>query len=363
METPLSLAVVGVGRIGVFHAEHIQELSQENGTCRLRAVVDGYRDTAKRVAERLQSQQRDRIHFFDSVDALVDARLIDCAVVASRTEHHFRDARTLIDAGYRVLVEKPLTDKVEVAIEFVRYLARDATKKRALMQAFMRRFDEPLQRVKQLLEQDRIGRPFKVVSVLEDPLPPPDGYASPGILPDMAVHNIDEVIWLLGAKPVTAASLGANLHSFQRSAVKEDFDDVFLQMWFPGQVIAQVQVSRNHVAGYRNETWVFGERGVIHVGHFQANRRTVSVEAFDPHGTLETKTFPLRDYGSEVPVFIQRFGQAYKRELADFVAQCLRDELFSVTQEDGLTAMQVATFAMESATDIGKKICYEGPAA
>ena len=32
--------------------------------------------------------------------------------------------------------------------------------------------------------------------------------------------------------------------------------------------MAQVQVSRNHVSGYRVETVIFGQEGQIQVGHF-----------------------------------------------------------------------------------------------
>ena len=210
------------------------------------------------------------------------------------------------------------------------------------MLAFMRRFDAPLIHAKSLLASGAVGRPFKVVSVLEDPLPPPDGYSSPGILPDMAVHNIDEVIWLLDAKPDRAAATGANLHNFRISPVEEDFDDALLQLGFTDDAIAHVQVSRNHVAGYRNETWLFGDRGVIHVGHFQGPSRTVSVEVCNSDGVIDRRDFQLRDYGEPVPVFLERFGPAYKGEVSDFVQKCLSDQAFSVTQEDGLTAMQIA---------------------
>ena len=57
MSNPLKLAVVGVGRIGVFHARHTQELSRERGNCELVAVVDRYADTAWRVAHQLQQHQ------------------------------------------------------------------------------------------------------------------------------------------------------------------------------------------------------------------------------------------------------------------------------------------------------------------
>ena len=313
----LRLAVVGAGRIGVFHARHVQELAEERGDCELVAVVDTYEDTAERVARRLQGNQESTLHHFKNIDNLLDARLIDAAVVASRTEDHCADTLALIDAGYRVMMEKPLANRVDAAVQLVRHLQQDERKESSLMQAFMRRFDKPLQHAKALLKKGEIGTPFKVVSILEDPIPPPEGYYSPGILPDMAVHNIDEAIWLLNAMPEAVIAQGTNLYNFKVSSVKEDFDDAFLQMWFPGGAIAQIQVSRNHVAGYRNETWIFGDGGVIHVGRFQENPLKVTVEAYSPEGAIDRKAFHLRDYGERVPVFIERFGPAYKREFRE----------------------------------------------
>ena len=92
----LRLAVVGVGRIGVFHARHVQELAGERGDCELVAVVDTHADTAKRVARRLQGNQESTLHHFKNIDDLLDARLIDAAVVASRTEDHCADTLLLV---------------------------------------------------------------------------------------------------------------------------------------------------------------------------------------------------------------------------------------------------------------------------
>ncbi len=361
MDERVDLAIVGVGRMGFFHALHAQELCEENGGCALVAVVDTYEDTAQTVAERLQPHQQDRIHAFRSVEAMLKAGLTDAAVVASRTDAHVRDAWSLIQSGHRVLLEKPLSDTIETAAELADRLDREPTHGRALMQAFMRRFDPPLQLAKDVIEKHRIGRPFKIVSVLEDPLPPPESYRSPGIVLDMAIHNIDEVIWLSGHRPVEATALGASIHSLKCSSVHEDFDDALVQLRCPAGGLAQSQVSRNHVAGYRNETWVYGDRGMIHVGRFEGNRPSVvSAEVFDHQGRLETKTFPLRDYGPGTPEFIFRFGPAYKRELAYFVERCLRNEPFCVTHRDGLAAMQVAMTATRSAraSSAAVPICY-----
>lgn len=348
MSDRFRLAVVGVGRIGVFHALHVQELARERGDCVLAAVVDGYGDLSEQVARRLQEGQEGAIRAFHSVGDLLGAGMVDGAVIASRTEDHYADARTLIDAGLRVLLEKPLTHSLPTAREFCAYLNGDEKRGQGLMQAFMRRFDAPLLRVREMLEQGVVGTPFKVVSVLEDPLPPPDGYNSPGLLLDMAVHNIDEVTWLLGRRPEMVSGLGAVLYNQKISSVREDLDDAFLQMWFSGDLAAQVQVSRNHVAGYRNETWVYGEEGLIHVGHFAGDPRQVTFEAYGRRQVIEQRSFALRDYGEQgplgkpVPVFMERFGAAYKGELACYLERCLSGEPFPVDHVDGLRALEVA---------------------
>ncbi len=358
MQKPIKMALIGVGRIGVFHARHVQELARETGKCDLVAVVDTYSDTAQRVAKQLQAEQKTKIHAFASAQELAAAKLVDAAFIASRTDDHEPDARALIDADCRVLLEKPLTGTLESAQTFVDYLNANSTRKQALMQAFMRRFDAPLVKAKSLLAQKAIGNIFKIVSILEDPLPPPSGYNSPGILTDMSVHNCDEILWLLGGPfPEYVSAFGSQLHNTFISPVTEDYDDAFLQMWFPGKLLGQVQVSRNHVAGYRNETWVFGDKGVIHIGNFQENPLRVEIEAFSPQGVIARETFSLRDYGNDVPVFIKRFGEAYKNELSYFLDQCLNNAPFSVTHQDGLNAMRIAlagTQAIRPKTDAMK---------
>jgi len=342
MVDPFRIAVIGVGRIGVFHARHVQELANERGDCVLAAVVDGYGDLAEEIAAELQVGQQVPIGVFKDVEELVDGDYIDGAFIASRTHDHYNDAKKLIDAGLRVLMEKPLTHSLETAREFAAYLQVDQFRSTALMQAFMRRFDMPLLHAKKLLEQEAIGTPFKIVSVLEDPLPPPRGYTSPGLLSDMAVHNIDEILWLGGQLPERVAGFGSVLYNQRITDVKEDFDDAFLQMHFPGSLVGQVTVSRNHVAGYRNETWIYGSEGVIHVGAFSADSLSVEVEAIGRQGVIERRDFGLRDYGMEVPVFIARFGQAYKAELDHYIEQCLSGAPFAVDHRDGLRALAVA---------------------
>ena len=60
------------------------------------------------------------------------------------------------------------------------------------------------------------------------------------------------------------------------------------------------------------------------------------------------RSFRLRDYGDGVPFFIQRFGPAYKAEVAHFAEQCRDHGPFCVDQNDRLRAMRVEAAGTES---------------
>ena len=158
----------------------------------------------------------------------------------------------------------------------------------------------------------------------------------------MAVHNIDEIAWLSGRRPERVSGFGSLLYNQQITDVEEDFDDAFLQMYFTGGLVGQVAVSRNHVAGYRNETWVYGPEGIVHVGDFSEDPLRVPVEVIGRGGLVTRREFTLRDYGAVAPVFMGRFGLAYKAELAHYIDQCLAGAPFGVNQGEGLTALEVA---------------------
>ena len=107
------------------------------------------------------------------------------------------------------------------------------------MLAFQRRFDGPLQYAKELMDSGAIGRVFKIFSALEDSNPAPNGYKSGGILPDMSVHNVDEILWLTRRMPTEALAIGSRVYSHALTTCQEDFDDALLYLWFADDLLAQ----------------------------------------------------------------------------------------------------------------------------
>jgi predicted dehydrogenase len=342
---PLKIAVAGLGRMGAIHALHVHELARDTHACELAALCDLDTERARQIAADIGADAP----IFPSIDELARAKICDAAVIVTPTENHRAHADLMIRAGHRVLLEKPLTGAIESDREFAAQLDRDHPQ--ALMLAFQRRFDAPLQYAKQLIDAASIGRVFKIYSALEDSNPAPNGYKSGGILPDMSIHNVDEILWLTGRTPQSAAVIGARIYSHRLTTCREDFDDALLYMWFEGELAAQIQVSRNHVSGYRNETIIFGENGQIHVGHFEQKPFEVRVEAYGRRGRAEplaNRTFPMRDYARPLPEFVDRFGPAYKAELAAFIECCRTGSPFASTHRDGLRAQQVISAGMQA---------------
>jgi myo-inositol 2-dehydrogenase/D-chiro-inositol 1-dehydrogenase len=347
MVEKLKIAVAGLGRMGSIHALHAYELARDTQTCQLVALAE---PDLERARSFLAATALD-VPVFPFVDALAESGICNAAVVVTPTEQHREHAATLISAGYRVMLEKPLTGRLDADRAFVAQLDRDHPD--ALMLAFQRRFDEPLRYAKDLWTSGAIGRVFKVFSALEDSNLAPNGYSSGGILPDMSVHNVDEILWFTGAMPTKALAIGSRLYSHALTTCEEDFDDALLCLWFGEDLSAQVQVSRNHVSGYRVETIIFGEEGQIHVGRFDQRLTTITVEAYGRRGRSEPiafKTFEMREYEQPLPEFVDRFGDAYKAELAAFIECCRTGAAFPTSHRDGLRAQQVISAGMHHMT-------------
>ena len=342
---PIRVGVVGLGRMGMIHALHIHELAHESDLCRLTCVST----TDRQSADKFLSLTGGSTPVFDDIEGLAKSGLCDVTVIATNTPLHREHSLMMIRRGQRVFLEKPLTGTLQGDREYAELLEREHPQ--ALMLGFQRRFDAPICFAKQLIDQGAIGRIFKIYSSLEDSGPAPDGFASPGILPDMAVHNVDEVVWFSGRKPKLALAIGSRIYSHKLTTCQEDFDDALMILDFGDELIAQIQVTRNHVSGYRGETVIYGEKGLIRIGCFKQKLLEVMVEAYgnrEAKEPLAFRNFEMRRYDQPLPEFIDRYGAAYKEELRTFLNCCREGKPFPITHLDGLRAQEIVAGAMSA---------------
>lgn len=110
-ESPIRIAVVGVGSFGRNHARVYHELQKMGRVVELVAVVDQNAAQAQAVAAQFSCLA------FTTVEELFGR--VDAASVAVPTEHHRATAAALMAAGIDVLIEKPLASTLDEADELI----------------------------------------------------------------------------------------------------------------------------------------------------------------------------------------------------------------------------------------------------
>jgi predicted dehydrogenase len=105
----INVAVVGAGAFGRNHARVYHELSGQDPSVKLAAIVDSDLARAEAIA------REHNAHAYSSIDQLVQNEKIDAASVAVPTVHHLDVASKLMEAGIDVLIEKPLAPTLEEA--------------------------------------------------------------------------------------------------------------------------------------------------------------------------------------------------------------------------------------------------------
>jgi predicted dehydrogenase len=220
----LRVALAGYGVAGAsFHAPLI---AATEGLA-LQAVVT--RDPERRA--RLAARHPGVV----AADALADVVAdVDLVVVASPNRFHVDLARTALDAGKHVVVDKPLA----VTAAEARALASRAAAAGVVLAAFHnRRWDDDFLTLRRVLDEGRLGRVLQLESRFDRWRPqikegawregaePADGG---GLLLDLGSHLVDQAVQLLG--PVR--SVYAELDARRPGAVVED--DVFLALAHEG---------------------------------------------------------------------------------------------------------------------------------
>jgi len=141
-------AVVGVNNIGKIHCN----LYSQHPDTTLVAVCDLVEERA------LEAAQKYGVNYYTNLQRLLEHEEIDFVVVATagveNGSHHFEPAMQAIAAGKDVLVEKPISNRIEEAREMVRF-ARE--KKVRLACNLNHRFTPAAEKAKELVDRGKLG--------------------------------------------------------------------------------------------------------------------------------------------------------------------------------------------------------------
>jgi predicted dehydrogenase len=347
MTRPLNYAVFGVGRIGRVHAAIVAE--QGHSIVAIGDEADGAIDLARHVLNLLS------VPAFKSPQTMIEAmgEAIDAVIIASHTKDHARHALPFVQAGIPIYLEKPLTDGLEEAFDFVERIGRSNS---LLQIGLQRRYDPALLYTKKLLSERLIGEVREIRCILRDQFPPPATYSSRGLIIDMGIHVADEAIFLLDEFPNAVRATVHNTIGYD-SPIDEGGDTAFVNFTTLSGVVGRLDLSRTHSSGYNNETYIIGTHGTLHTGRFAGYPGPVHVELWKHNGKLhpESRTFEMSHLQGDYPEFLPRFETAYRNAHRHFQEAVTDGKAFAVTQNNVLDAQVFVETAHRSAQADGQR--------
>jgi predicted dehydrogenase len=317
-ERRLGLGVIGVGVMGARHAANIARTEAAD----LRAVFDAVAATADRVAAALGTERA------PSLEALLARDDIHAVIVASPPRYHAEHAIAALEAGKHVLLEKPMALTLADADRINAAAARAGV---SLQIGLMRRYDPAYAAAKRRIDSGDIGVPrlFKGTNRDQDaPVGPFGSLGRADILTDSAIHDFDVARWLLDDE-VTAVR--ATVAVIGDRAVIPCPNLALVDLRFSRGAIGTVETLHGAKYGYDIRAEIVGTEGTLLIG-------APSPTALTRLGT----TGSTRDL---VGHWLDRFAEAYRLEMADFVSAVLEGRPVKVNGHDGRRALQIALAA------------------
>ncbi|QLJ03779.1 Gfo/Idh/MocA family oxidoreductase [Streptomyces sp. NEAU-sy36] len=313
----MRIGILGLGRIGAFHAETLCALDVVTSL----VVADPLADAAKAAAERFGAE------IADSPEALLAAG-VDGLVVAAATDAHPALIRAGVQAGVPVFCEKPVARTMAEGMA-----VRDAVRDGAVpvQIGFNRRFDAGFAAAREAVRAGELGPLHTVRCTTLDPAPPPAAYvaASGGIFRDCSVHDFDVIRWVTGREVTEVYAVGGNRGAGYIGEAG-DADTAGALLTLDDGTIAVVSNSRHNGRGYDVRMELHGFTDALAVGlDDKLPLRSAEAGASFPAG-------PPHDF------FMDRFAAAYRAELAAFTEVVAGDRPSPCTVEDALEAGWIA---------------------
>jgi myo-inositol 2-dehydrogenase / D-chiro-inositol 1-dehydrogenase len=316
----MRIGLIGLGRIGAFHAETLSALPSvaslvvtDAVPAAISSVVDKYGVEAAETPEKLLASG------------------VDGVVVAVATDAHPELIVAAAEAGVPVFCEKPVARTMAEGVAVARRIASTGV---PVQIGYPRRFDVGFAVVRQAVASGELGWVHTVRSTTLDPAPPPSAYlaVSGGIFRDCSIHDFDAIRWVTGREVVEVYASGSDRG-----------DPVFAEL---GDVAFAATVL----------TLDDGARAVVSNSRYNARGHDVRMEV---HGSADSiaagldEGLPLRSAqpgvafpgGTPYVFFMDRFADAFRASLGAFTEVVAGARSSPCTIEDALETGWVAEAA------------------
>jgi inositol 2-dehydrogenase len=308
--------------MGRFHAEN---LAGRVPAAELVRVVDEVEDTARALGDKLG------VEWSTCLEDLLDDSAIQAVVIATPTPVHADMIQRAAQAGKQIFCEKPVSFELDPTVQAI-----DAARSTGvrLQIGFHRRFDPDWRSAVERIKKGDLGDVYLFRTSLRDKRPPSIDYirTSGGFFVDVTIHDFDTARWMVGEID-EVTSFGSAVAD---PAIGElgDIDTALICLRFASGALGVIDNSRSAGYGYECSTEVMGSKATARISH---HRRS--------HVQWLTPGQSARDW---VEDFTERYPDAYRLELEDFLTGIIEDRPVAVTGEDALAAFVLCRAADDS---------------
>ena len=288
MSKTTNLAVIGAGYWGTKLIGEYYALSQKQQDVKLCAIADS---SLKKLSDISQRWNFASAMLKKSYIEIIEDPKIDGVHIATPSETHYEIAKSAIDAGKHVLLEKPMCLKSSEAIR----LARLAEKKNAvLLIGHIFRFNNAINKVKDMIEKGKLGETLYIELRWTAFLQPPP---SRDIVFDLAPHPIDILNHLFEEWP-SQVHLTARSYEHKKVGCEEV---AFATLDFPRDIMALIELSWLQRGPRQRTLTIVNKNSTLKV---EAVQQTITL-----HKNGQTKEIPIipnNTIESEISHFIGR---------------------------------------------------------
>lgn len=321
----IKVGVIGAGRIGKIHAAN---LATRIPGVEVVAIADPNVNAAKELAEQLHVSA-----YYEDYRKILDDKSIDAVAICSSTDTHARFMTEAAEVGKHIFCEKPVDHSLEKIDKALAAVKKAGVKCQI---GFNRRFDPNFKKVRQMVNEGKIGEVQILRITSRDPSPPPVSYVkvSGGMFLDMTIHDFDMARYLSGSEVVEVFAAGGVMVD---PGIGEagDIDTAVITLKFANGAIGTIDNCRKAVYGYDQRVEVFGSKGMVAVANNTANSSVYSNE----EGVVSEK--PLY-------FFLERYMDSFIAEMADFIEAVREDKPTPVNALDGRKPVVIAMAANKS---------------
>jgi len=311
----VQVGVIGVGRIGAYHAAILRDLPGVEKVL----VADSDQERAQQIADELGV-------LAESVDGAIAHA--DAVVITAATTAHADLIVRCVDEGKATFCEKPISVDLASTDRVVEHVKGAGGR---VQMGFQRRFDPGYRAAHDLVASGDLGDLYTVRMAGHDPDPPHESYipASGGLFRDFSVHDFDALRFVTGDEVVSVYADGSVI-AFPVFAKYDDIDTGAALLRLASGALGILSVTRHDPLGYDIRMELHGSGDSVVVGW---DDRT-------PLRSLEPGVAPLCLY--EKIKFQDRFREAYRLELAAFLEFAQGQRENPCTVDDARQALRIA---------------------